>query len=138
MKNRTYTWRDIYDPARGHLDNPQESEYDACECYKTSGFAAHLGPMTCAAYYESDWNCGATDKDSNGSEDFGISQINSYYWCSGGPDSVYDECHDSCSDMLQCQPNCNCALIVFNQQGMNAWYGYQSHESTCVNYAPDC
>jgi len=130
------TWRDIVNPAEWKgVNGPEISEVSACQCFKASGFAAHLGPMTCAAYYESGWNCGATDVDSDGSEDFGLAQINSYYWCSGGPKSTYDECHDTCQDMLNCQPNCNCALVVFNQDGMSAWYGYNSHVSTCEYYA---
>ena len=72
-----------------------------CNTYnylKKAGFpSSTLGTMVCISKYESSWNCHATNKNVDGSTDYGLMQINSYYWCSGDPTSKYDECNASCS-----------------------------------------
>jgi hypothetical protein len=113
-----------------------------CSTYnylKNAGFpSSTLGTMVCISKYESSWNCGATNKNVDGSTDYGLMQINSYYWCSGDPTSKYDECNASCSSLMDCQKNANCAYTVYKQQGYNAWYGYKNHKSECDSYTVNC
>ena len=94
--------------------------------------------MVCISKYESSYNCDATNKNTDGSTDYGLMQINSYYWCSGDALSKYNECKASCSSLFNCQYNTNCAYIVWKQQGYTAWYGYQKHKSECDSYKISC
>lgn len=95
--------------------------------------------MVCIAKWESSFNCGATNHNNDGSTDYGLFEINSYYWCSGDAKSKYDECNTSCSSLMDCQKNTNCAYKVYKEQGYNAWYGYKAHQSECDSYAaPSC
>ena len=115
------------------------SECDAAKYLRNAGFSESQVPtMVCIAKYESSFNCGATNKNNDGSTDYGMWQINSYYWCSGDPTSEYNECHASCSSLMDCQKNANCAHTVYKQQGYKAWYAYQSHKSTCDSYKINC
>ena len=89
--------------------------------------------MVCISKYESSYNCDASNKntDSSGnasrlpegkrSTDYGLMQINSYYWCSGDALSKYNSCNVACSSLFNCQYNTNCAYIVWKQQGYTAW-----------------
>lgn len=123
-------------------DTPQLSSTAECNTYnylKKAGFPqSSLATMVCISKYESSWNCHATNKNVDGSTDYGLMQINSYYWCSGDPTSKYDECHATCDSLYDCQKNANCAYIVYRQQGYNAWYGYKNHKTECDNYQVYC
>ena len=123
-------------------DTPKLSSSAECNTYnylKKAGFpSSSLATMVCISKYESSWNCGATNKNNDGSTDYGLMQINSYYWCSGDPTSKYDECNASCSSLMDCQKNANCAYTVYKQQGYNAWYGYKNHKSECDSYTVNC
>ena len=92
----------------------------------------------CISKYESSYNCDAKNTNTDGSSDYGLFQINSYYWCSGDPKSKYNECGISCSSLYNCQSNSNCAYKVWKEQGYNAWYGYKYHKSECDNYKVNC
>jgi len=106
---------------------------------QNSGFPGYTIPtMVCISKYESSFNCDATNKNTDGSSDYGLMQINSYYWCSGDSMSKYNECKISCSSLFNCQYNTNCAYIVWKQQGYTAWYGYQKHKSECDSYKINC
>ena len=94
--------------------------------------------MVCISKYESSFNCDATNKNTDGSTDYGLMQINSYYWCSGDVSSKYNECKIACSSLFNCQYNTNCAYIVWKQQGYTAWYGYKNHKSECDSYKINC
>ena len=99
---------------------------------RAAGFpSSSIGTMVCIAKWESSFNCQATNHNSNDSTDYGLFQINSYYWCSGDPMSKYNECNASCSSLFDCQSNANCAYKVYKEQGYTAWYGYQSHKAEC-------
>lgn len=66
----------------------------------------------------------------------GLFQVNSRYWCSGGPRSpARGDCGISCSQALDCARNVRCAKIVYDRQGLNAWYGYRSFKRECDSYA---
>ena len=118
----------------------RQSECDVARYLRNAGFpSSTIGTMVCISKYESSWNCGATNKNTDGSTDYGLFEINSYYWCSGDPTSKYNECGTSCSSLMDCQKNTNCAYRVYKEQGFNAWYGYKYHKSECDSYpAPVC
>lgn len=116
-----------------------KSECQVATYLKNAGFAqANIPTMVCISKYESSFNCDATNKNSDGSTDYGLMQINSYYWCSGDPLSKYNECKMTCSSLFDCQNNAKCAYTVWKQQGYNAWYGYKYHKTECDNYKLNC
>jgi lipocalin len=121
------------------LRSNYQSECQVANYLKKSGFPDYTVPtMVCISKYESSYNCDATNRNTDGSTDYGLMQINSYYWCSGDPLSKYNECKIACSSLFNCQYNTNCAYIVWKQQGYTAWYGYQKHKSECDSYRIAC
>ena len=118
----------------GQLNECQVASY-----LQNAGFPGYTIPtMVCISKYESLFNCAATNKNTDGSSDYGLMQINSYYWCSGDVASKYNECKIECSSLFNCQYNTNCAYIVWKQQGYTAWYGYTKHKSECDLYTINC
>jgi lipocalin len=116
-----------------------QSECQVASYLRKSGFPEYSVPtMVCISKYESSYNCDAKNINTDGSSDYGLMQINSYYWCSGDPLSKYNSCGTSCSNLFNCQANTNCAYIVWKQQGFTAWYGYKYHKSECDNYKINC
>lgn len=121
------------------LRSNTQSECQISSYLKKSGFPDYTIPtMVCISKYESSYNCDATNKNTDGSTDYGLMQINSYYWCSGDALSKYNECKIACSSLFNCQYNTNCAYIVWKQQGYTAWYGYKNHKTECDNYKIKC
>lgn len=121
------------------LRSNYQSECQVASYLRKSGFPEYtIGTMVCTSKYESSYNCDATNKNTDGSTDYGLMQINSYYWCSGDPMSKYNECKIACSSLFNCQYNTNCAYIVWKQQGYTAWYGYQKHKAECDSYKVNC
>lgn len=121
------------------LRSNYQSECQISNYLKKSGFPDYTIPtMVCISKYESSYNCDATNKNTDSSTDYGLMQINSYYWCSGDALSKYNECKIACSSLFNCQYNTNCAYIVWKQQGYTAWYGYQKHKSECDSYKLSC
>ncbi len=117
-----------------HLSECQVSSY-----LQKAGFPGYTIPtMVCISKYESSFNCDATNKNTDGSTDYGLMQINSYYWCSGDVSSKYNECKIACSSLFNCQYNANCAYTVWKQQGYTAWYGYKNHKTECDTYTINC
>ena len=122
-----------------NLQSNYKSECQVANYLKNAGFSqSTISTMVCISKYESSFNCDATNKNTDGSTDYGLMQINSYYWCSGDPKSKYNECKISCSSLYDCQNNANCAYVVWKQQGYNAWYGYKYHKTECDNYKINC
>jgi lysozyme C len=121
------------------LRSNYQTECQVASYLRKSGFPEYSVPtMVCTSKYESSYNCDATNKNTDGSTDYGLMQINSYYWCSGDPKSKYNSCGTSCSSLFNCQTNTNCAYTVWKQQGYTAWYGYKNHKSECDNYKINC
>jgi lysozyme C len=121
------------------LETNIQSECATANYLRKAGFPeSSIGTMVCIAKYESGFNCDATNKNTDGSTDYGEFQINSYWWCSGDPKSKYNGCGVSCSSLFNCQSNANCAYTVWKQQGYTAWYGYINHKSTCDSYPKPC
>lgn len=84
-----------------------------------------LARWTCIAEHESSYRTGIVGPtNSNGSNDYGIFQINDKYWCqpSSGRHS-YNECHVSCNSLLSddISASVTCARKVLRQQGWTAW-----------------
>ena len=116
-----------------------QSQCQVANYLKKSGFPDYtIATMVCISKYESSYNCDAVHKNQDSSSDYGLMQINSYYWCSGDPLSKYNSCGTSCSSLYNCQTNTNCAYTVWKQQGYSAWYGYTNHKSECDNYKINC
>lgn len=116
-----------------------QTECQVAGLLRKSGFPEYsIGTMVCISKYESSYNCDAKNKNTDGSTDYGLMQINSYWWCSGDALSKYNGCGVSCTSLFNCQTNTNCAFIVWKQQGYNAWYGYKSHKTECDNYKVNC
>jgi hypothetical protein len=128
------------------LKTNTQSQCQVANYLKKSGFPDYtVATMVCISKYESNYNCDATNKNTDGSgnasrlpegkrsTDYGLMQINSYYWCSGDrlpsgkrevfpdPLSKYNSCNAACSSLFNCQYNTNCAYIVWKQQGYTAW-----------------
>ena len=121
------------------LTSNVQSQCQIANYLKKSGFPDYTIPtMVCISKYESSYNCDAVHKNQDSSSDYGLMQINSYYWCSGDPLSKYNSCGTSCSTLYNCQTNTNCAYTVWKQQGYTAWYGYKNHKSECDNYKITC
>ena len=121
------------------LRSNYQSECQISNYLKKSGFPDYTIPtMVCISKYESSYNCDATNKNTDSSTDYGLMQINSYYWCSGDALSKYNECKIACSSLFNCQYNTNCAYVVWKQQGYTAWYGYKNHKSECDSYKLNC
>lgn len=125
--------------APSKLKYSKQSECQVANYLKKSGFSdSSIPTMVCISKYESSFNCDASNKNNDGSTDYGLFQINSYYWCSGDPNSKYNECGATCSSLFDCQKNSNCAYRVYKEQGYTAWYGYQYHKQECDSYKLDC
>jgi lysozyme C len=121
------------------LKTNYQSECQVASYLRRSGFPEYsVATMVCISKYESSYNCDATNKNTDGSTDYGLMQINSYYWCSGDPKSKYNSCGTTCSSLFNCQTNTNCAYIVWKQQGYTAWYSYKNHKTECDNYKINC
>ncbi|XP_017103995.2 lysozyme S [Drosophila bipectinata] len=83
-----------------------------------------LDKWTCIAQHESDyrtWVVGPANSD--GSNDYGIFQINDLYWCQPEGRFSYNECGLSCNDLLSddITNSVRCAQKVLSQQGWGAW-----------------
>ncbi|XP_048459183.1 lysozyme C-1-like isoform X1 [Rhincodon typus] len=90
-----------------------------------------VADWVCMAYHETGYNTLALryEKDSEGkiqSGDYGIFQINSKRWCTDDmfPNGA-DECHMNCNTFLSSngdiQTDIDCAAVIVNEQGMQAW-----------------
>ncbi|KAL5277558.1 LysS.2 family protein [Megaselia abdita] len=97
---------------------------------KRLGVAAGDIPYyVCIARYESNYNTAAVGPPNNNkSRDYGIFQINNYYWCSP-PDGGFshNSCKINCKSLLtdDISPDVKCAQLVKKQQGWKAWSTYK-------------
>merc|ERR1712141_421794 len=91
---------------------------------------ANIGDWICLTYYESSWKTSAKGGPNyNGSYDYGIFQINDYYWCyASSPSSAskYNDCSVNCSNLLDdsITDDEKCATLIYNRHGFDAWYGW--------------
>ncbi|XP_030560719.1 lysozyme A/C-like [Drosophila novamexicana] len=84
-----------------------------------------LNKWTCIAEHESSYRTGVVGPENyNGSNDYGIFQINNYYWCQPANGRFsYNECALSCNALLtdDITHSVRCAQKVLSQQGWSAW-----------------
>ena len=100
------------------------SEGEVANYIRDAGFPEYIvGTMVCVAKYESDFYTGAVNDNGGGNTDYGLFQINNYAWDAACP-----------GDLLDPSYNSQCALKVYQQQGLDAWYGYQAHRGECDSY----
>ncbi|XP_072900631.1 lysozyme C-1/C-2-like [Hemitrygon akajei] len=89
-----------------------------------------LADWVCLVNYESSFQTNAVSDDRNSagqvwSADYGIFQINSYWWCyEPGFPNAGNGCNVNCQDLFNVQTAINCAAVVAEQQGLEAWYGW--------------
>jgi hypothetical protein len=106
------------------------SEREAAGLIRQAGFPeAVVGKMLCTIKYESNFYERASNKNRNGSVDYGLFQVNSIHLRDGG------NCPSSASGLYTAATNAKCAYSIYRSQGINAWYGYQKHRSECDRYA---
>jgi hypothetical protein len=86
---------------------------------------ATVPKMVCTAKYESSFHEQATNSNTNGTTDYGVFQINSIHVGSTAG------CPGSAQELLDATTNAQCALGVFNIQGLDAWVAYKSHRAEC-------
>uniref|UniRef100_A0A182T0I3 Lysozyme n=1 Tax=Anopheles maculatus TaxID=74869 RepID=A0A182T0I3_9DIPT len=105
--------------------------YKKCELVKAlhnNGIPkSKLADWVCLVQWESSFSTTATNRNVDGSTDYGIFQINNKYWC----DSNYgaNECGIPCKSLLTDDITIaiKCAKLVYSRQGFNAWYGWRDH-----------
>ena len=104
------------------------SEREAATLIRQAGFPESVvGKMLCTIKYESNFYERASNRNSNGSVDYGLFQVNSAHFHDAG-------CPSSSSGLYDAAANTRCALHIYKSQGNNAWYGYQKHRSECDRY----
>ncbi|XP_035165279.1 lysozyme C [Oxyura jamaicensis] len=89
-----------------------------------------LGNWVCAAKFESNFNTQATNRNTDGSTDYGVLQINSRWWCDDGrTPRAKNLCGISCSALMRSDitETVKCAKrIVSDGNGMNAWVAWRN------------
>lgn len=86
---------------------------------------ATVPKMICTAKYESSFHEQATNSNTNGTTDYGVFQINSIHVGSTAG------CPSTTQELLDATTNAQCAMGVFNIQGLEAWVAYKSHRTEC-------
>jgi hypothetical protein len=104
------------------------TEGEVATLLRDAGFSeANIPKMVCTAKYESAFYERASNHNTNGSNDYGLFQINSIHIGSKG-------CGTSSAALYSPTTNTRCAKAVFDSQGIRAWYGYQKHATECSHY----
>lgn len=84
-----------------------------------------MANWVCLVNSESGMSTKATNRNRDGTVDYGLFQINSRYWCSPGP---HNECRVRCKDLLSnnIKAAVKCAKFIHKRMGFKAWYGWQA------------
>uniref|UniRef100_A0A1I8NR83 Glycosyl hydrolases family 22 (GH22) domain-containing protein n=1 Tax=Stomoxys calcitrans TaxID=35570 RepID=A0A1I8NR83_STOCA len=97
----------------------------AREMYAMGVPKSELARWTCIAEHESSYRTNVVGPtNSNGSNDYGIFQINDRYWCKPrNGKSSHNNCGLSCDSLLtdNIKNSVNCARLVMRSQGWDAW-----------------
>ncbi|XP_035247403.1 lysozyme C-like [Anguilla anguilla] len=111
--------------------------FERCELAKTlkaagmDGYSGvSLGHWVCLARWESTYNTAATHRNTDGSTDYGIFQINSRWWCNDGMTNTANGCNISCDSLLtdDISDAITCAkLVVRDPNGIRAWVAWRVH-----------
>uniref|UniRef100_A0A6J0SD43 Lysozyme C, milk isozyme-like n=1 Tax=Pogona vitticeps TaxID=103695 RepID=A0A6J0SD43_9SAUR len=87
-----------------------------------------LGNWICMAYHESRFNSKAVGPpNSDGSQDYGIFQLNSRWWCSNEQGTTANGCTSSCNAFIDddITDDINCAKrVVQDPNRMDAWVAW--------------
>ncbi|XP_071981202.1 lysozyme C, kidney isozyme-like isoform X3 [Engystomops pustulosus] len=107
---------------------------ELAKALKTAGLDGYYGyslaNWMCMAYYESRYTTNAM-YDNGWSRDYGIFQINSYWWCNDGKTSgAVSACSISCNSLINDDINddITCAKrVVRDPNGMGAWVAWNNY-----------
>ncbi|XP_044190625.1 lysozyme C isoform X1 [Thunnus albacares] len=123
--------------------------YQKCEwarVLKSNGMDGHhgisLANWVCLTEHESRFNTRATNRNRDGSTDYGIFQINSRYWCDdGNTPRASNGCGIRCSALLSddVRTAITCAKrVVKDPNGITAWVAWsrycQNHDLRSFNH----
>ena len=92
-------------------------------------YGISLANWVCLSKWESSYNTRAINRNTDGSTDYGIFQINSRWWCDNGTPTS-NACRIRCSELLTDDiiVAINCAKrVVRDPNGIAAWVGWVSH-----------
>lgn len=111
----------------------QAKIYNRCdlayEMIHKHGFAkSTISEWICLVANESGYNTRAKGGPNwDGSYDWGLFQINDYYWCTTSGATRYNDCNVSCSKLVDdnISDDCTCAKKIYKRHGFDAWYGWQ-------------
>jgi lysozyme C len=104
------------------------SETEAAALVRDAGFPERMvGTMLCTIKYESNFYERASNRNKNGSVDYGLFQVNSLHLRDPG-------CPRTAAALYDGATNAQCALSIYKSQGMGAWYGYGKHRTECDRY----
>ncbi|XP_058456244.1 lysozyme-like [Malaya genurostris] len=128
------------------LQGTQAKTFTECELARLLrsqfGFdKSKVNNFVCLAKAESSLSTTATHKNSNGSTDYGLFQINNKYWCSTpGYKSAGNDCNIQCSDLLSddITKAVKCANLIYRRQGYSAWYGWKAKCQSGVKDLSSC
>jgi len=99
---------------------------EAAKVFRKGGFPPQILPMiTCVSKNESSFRPHIHNKNSNGTVDYGIMQINTIW---------LKPCHATKESILDAYTNAKCAYLIFQKQGITAWVGFNRFRSTCMEY----
>uniref|UniRef100_A0A4W5RE91 lysozyme n=1 Tax=Hucho hucho TaxID=62062 RepID=A0A4W5RE91_9TELE len=110
--------------------------YDRCElarALKASGMDGYAGNslMCVCIWLYSSYNTQATNRNTDGSTDYGIFQINSRYWCDDGrTPGAKNVCGIRCSQLLtdDLTVAIRCAKrVVLDPNGIGAWVAWRRY-----------
>ncbi|XP_058456243.1 lysozyme-like [Malaya genurostris] len=110
----------------------ETKKFDKCSLAKAllnHGFnKADLKNWVCLVQNESGMDTTKTNKNRNGSSDWGLFQINDRYWCDPRDKNKKssNECKTPCSALLKDDITIAsaCAKKIFKRHGFRAWYGW--------------
>uniref|UniRef100_A0A224Y095 lysozyme n=1 Tax=Panstrongylus lignarius TaxID=156445 RepID=A0A224Y095_9HEMI len=116
------------------INQAQAKQFSECELarllHRTYRFdKSKTNNFVCLAAAESSLNTHRTNKNRNGSTDYGLFQINNMYWCTTpGYASRSNECRTTCSEFLNndISKAVACANKVYARHGYLAWEGWKA------------
>ena len=74
--------------------------------------------MVCISKYESSYTSRVRTLNDDDTTDYGLFQINSFYWCDGDHTSKYNECNQHCMQLLDGQLNAKLCLLYMETTGV--------------------
>ncbi|XP_005816997.1 lysozyme C-like isoform X1 [Xiphophorus maculatus] len=89
-----------------------------------------LADWVCLTQHESNFNTNVKYRNTDGSTDYGIFQINSRWWCRDGGVSTSNGCGINCSQLLtdDVRKAITCAKrVVRDPNGVGAWVAWRRH-----------